>query len=176
MVVWFVFGAMCALVILLGLAYLKFASLNNEVKKAWQQLDHQLKFRTELIPSVALSAAAFSELEREFIYQMSALKNPLPPHPALAARVAYEAQVTQAFRRVLEVARQHPELQTDEHFTKLKLSVAQAEKHIQQAKKKYNSTAHTFNIVTSVIPLNWLANLCEMPPYDYFDFEVSSPL
>ena len=173
MVAWFLFGAMCILVILLVLAYFKFAALNKQVKKAWQELDHRLKFRTELIPSVALSAASLPELEREFIYQLSSLKEPKQQKTILKERVAYETQLTQALQKVFEAIKKHPELTTDEHFTKLQTSVMQSEKNIQAAKKKYNSAAHTFNIITTVIPLNLIAKVFEMAPYDYFDFDSS---
>lgn len=173
MVAWFLFGAMCILVIMLVLAYFKFAALNKQAKQAWQQLDHQLKFRTELIPSVALSAAALAELDRDFVYQLSALKEPKQQKTLLKDRVAYENQLTQALQKVFEAAKQHPELTSDEHFVKLQESVKQSEKHIQSAKKKYNSAAHTFNIITTVIPLNLIAKVFEMTPYDYFDFDSS---
>ena len=75
MVIWFLFGAMCMLVVLLMLAYLKFVSLNKAAAHAWQQLDNHMKNRAELIPSLALSAAAFNELERPFIYELSHLKD-----------------------------------------------------------------------------------------------------
>ena len=173
MVVWFLFGAMCVLVIVLILAYFKFASLSKQTQKAWQQLDHQLKFRMEFIPSIALSAASLSELDREFVYQLSAFKMPNPQKLTLRERVEHEGKLTRAFQKVFEAAKNHPELATDEHFSKLKDSIMQSEQKIQRAKKKYNSTAHTFNIITTVIPLNLIAKMFEMEPYAYFDFDSS---
>ena len=164
---------MCILVILLVLAYFKFVSLNKQAKEAWQNLDHRLKFRTELIPSVALSAASLPELDRDFVYELSALKEPKHQKTILKERVAYENQLTASLQKVFEAAQKHPELANDEHFSKLRDSVKQSEKHIQAAKKKYNSAAHTFNIITSVIPLNFIAKVFEMDPYDYFDFDSS---
>ena len=176
MIVWFIFGAMCMLVVLLIVAYLKFSSLNNQAQKAWQQLDHQLKFRTELIPNVALSAASVTSLDRDFVYHLSALKKPLSPQAPLKDRCAYEAQISQAFEKVFQAATHQADLAQEEHFSKLKHSIQQAEKNILRAKKKYNSTAHTFNLMTSLIPLNLIAYMFEMTPYDYFDFDPSLPL
>lgn len=173
MVVWFLFGAMCVLVLIFILAYFKFASLSKQTQKAWQQLDHQLKFRMEFIPSLALSAASLSELDREFAYQLSSFKMPNPQKLSLKERVEHEAKLTHAFQTVFEAASKHPELTNDEHFSKLKDSIVQSEQKIQRAKKKYNSTAHTFNIITTVIPLNLIAKMFEMEPYDYFDFDSS---
>lgn len=165
---------MCMLVILFMLAYLKFASLNKQVQHAWQQLDHQLKYRADFIPGVALSAASLSDLGRDFVYQLSALKSSVPVFQNLKERVAYEEQISQSFQKVFTSAKQSS-LKQDEHLSKLEVSIAETEQKIQKAKKRYNSVAHTFNIVTSIIPLNMIAKMFEMSPYDYFDFTPSNP-
>ena len=171
MVIWFLFGAMCAVVILLILAYFKLASLHRQAHEMWQQLNRQLKYRLDLIPGLALSAASMAELDREFIYHLSALKE--PTGTALQPRVTYEAQLTKAFQKIFEAAKQHPELKTDEHFAKLQASIQESERQIQRAKRKYNSAAHNFNMMAGVIPLNWMTKILEMPSYEYFDFDSS---
>ncbi len=173
MVIWFLFGAMCMLVVLLMLAYLKFVSLNKAAAHAWQQLDNHMKNRAELIPSLALSAAAFNELERPFIYELSHLKDACRQTTTLQERVQLESDITQKFKKVFTAAMKHPELKTDEHFLKLQRSIIHAESKVQNAKKKYNSAARDFNTITAVIPLNLLAKMFELEPYEYFDFDPS---
>ncbi len=173
MVIWFLFGAMCMLVVLLMLAYLKFVSLNKAAAHAWQQLDNHMKNRAELIPSLALSAAAFNELERPFIYELSHLKDACRQTTTLQERVQLESNITQKFKKVFTAAMKHPELKTDEHFLKLQRSIIHAESKVQNAKKKYNSAARDFNTITAVIPLNLLAKMFELEPYEYFDFDPS---
>ena len=173
MVIWFLFGAMCMLVILLMLAYLKFVSLNKAAARAWQQLDNHMKNRAELIPSLALSAASFSELDRPFIYELSALKDNCRKTTSLQERVQLESDITKKFKKVFTAAMNHPELKDDEHFQKLQKSIIYAESKAQSSKKKYNSAARDFNTITGVIPLNLLAKIFEFEPYEYFDFDPS---
>ena len=161
------------LVVLLMLAYLKFVSLNKAAAHAWQQLDNHMKNRAELIPSLALSAAAFNELERPFIYELSHLKDACRQTTTLQERVQLESNITQKFKKVFTAAMKHPELKTDEHFLKLQRSIIHAESKVQNAKKKYNSAARDFNTITAVIPLNLLAKMFELEPYEYFDFDPS---
>ena len=175
MVIWFLFGAMCMLVILLMLAYVKFVALNKAAARAWQQLDNHMKNRAELIPSLALSAAAFAELERPFIYELSALKDACRKTTSLQERVKLENEITQKFKKVFTAAMHHPELKNDEHFLKLQKSIIYAEGKVQSSKKKYNSAARDFNTITSVIPLNLIAQMFEFTPYEYFDFDPSLP-
>ena len=99
MVIWFLFGAMCMLVVLLMLAYVKFVSLNKAAQNAWQQLDNNMKNRAELIPSLALSAASFPELDREFIYELSHLKDACRKTATLQERVQLESDITKKFKK-----------------------------------------------------------------------------
>ena len=173
MVIWFLFGAMCMLVVLLMFAYAKFVALNKAAARAWQQLDNNMKNRAELIPSLALSAASFNELERPFIYELSNLKDACRQTASLQERVRLENDITQKFKKVFTAAMHHPELKNDEHFLKLQRSIIHAESKVQSSKKKYNSAARDFNTITGVIPLNLLAKMFELEPYEYFDFDPS---
>ena len=173
MAIWFLFGAMCMLVVLLMLAYLKFVSLNKAAKDAWQKLDFNMKNRAELIPILALSAASFEELDRTFIYCLSSLKDSCRNAPTLKDRVACESEITQKFKKVFTAAMHHPELKNDAHFLKLQQNIIQAEGKVQRAKKKYNSAARDFNTIASIIPLNLIAQMFEFEPYEYFDFDPS---
>ena len=173
MIIWFIFGAMCMLVLLLMLAYLKFVSLNKAAAAAWQKLDFNMKNRAELIPTLALSAASFEELDRTFVYELSALKDSCRNAATLQERVKCESEITQKFKKVFTAAMHHPETKQNEHFSKLRENIIQAECKVQRAKKKYNSAARDFNTITSIIPLNLIAQMFEFEPYEYFDFDTS---
>jgi LemA protein len=148
-------------------------SLNNIAKTAWQHLDNNMKNRAELIPSLSLSAAAFEELDRTFIYELSHMKETCRQAKNLQERVMCENEITQKFKKVFTVAMNHPEMKEDEHFQKLQESIILAEKKVQSSKRKYNSAARDFNTITSIIPLNLIAKMFELDPYQYFDFDSS---
>ena len=173
MVIWFLFGAMCMLVILFLAAYWKFMRLNNAAKSAWQQLENNLKNRAELIPTLALSAAAFKELDKDFLQNLQHLKEICRQPAPLAQRVLHEDQVTKAFKKVFTAAQNHPELTMHDSFSRLRENVIKAEGKVQRSKRKYNSAARDFNTITSIIPLNLIAILFELSPYEYFDFGPS---
>lgn len=173
MFIWFLFGFMCALVLLLGVAYLKFVSLNNAVKQAWLHLDINLKNRAELIPSLALSAASFDELERPFIYSLTELKDSCRTAPDIHQRVLCEQDITNKFKKVFTAAAKHDELKKDEHFLKLQRSIIHAEGKVQNSKRKYNSAVRDFNTLAEVIPLNLIAKMFEFEKFEYFDFDNS---
>ena len=91
----------------------------------------------------------------------------------LAKRVEHEEQVTQAFKKVFTAAQNHPDLTMNESFSRLRDNVIKAEGKVQRSKRKYNSAARDFNTITSIIPLNLIAIVFELSPYEYFDFGAS---
>lgn len=173
MAIWFVFGFMCALLVLLAGAYFKFVALQKQVRISWLRLDHALKMRAELIPSIALSAASLPDVDRTLLRNLSDLKDGCRALPDVARRVPCENEITRSLRKVFEAARPNAELTTSEHFLRLQKNLLNAESKAQSAKRKYNSAVRDFNTLTGVIPLNLIALMFEFKPVAYFDLENS---
>lgn len=173
MVAWFLFSAMCLLVALFAFAYWKIAQLNKDAAEAWKRLDNNLKNRAELIPVLSLSAASFEELDRTFVYELSRLKDACRQTASLQERAIIENEITQKFKKVFTVARNHSELEQDVHFLKLQKSIIHAENKAKQSKNKYNQAVREFNAVLSIIPLNLVAKMFEFEAYPSFEFSSS---
>jgi len=171
MIIWFLFGAMCMLVVLWLWAYLKLSSLNKAARKSWEQLDSDMKHRLELLPGLVLYAASLPQLDRAQLQAQQ--KQILEPTLSFKQRVEREEMVTEFFKNIFATALQQPGAQQDAHLTHLKDSIVDTESKIQRAKKAYNSSAHRFNVISSLIPLHLVSAMFEMEPYDYFDFECS---
>lgn len=171
MLIWFLFGVMCMLVVLWLWAYFGLASLNKAARVAWNNLDNKMKHRLELLPGWVLYASSFPELDRAQLQAQQ--KQILEPTLSLKQRVERESMVTQFLKQIFTVAQQHPEAETDAHFTHLKDTLIRAESSVQKAKKSYNSAAHKFNMISSIVPINFISTIFEMTPYEYFDFDCS---
>ncbi len=173
MLVWFLFGFMCALAVLLAAAYFKFVSLRKAALRARLRLEARLKQRRELLPGLALCAAGVEGLDRSFAYALSEMKEKCAACDTPAKRIACEAEVSEKLRQIFDAAHARPELNRDEHFLRLRAGLAAAEGKIQNAKKRYNSAARDFNTLASVIPLNLVADTLDFDKFDYFDFYSS---
>ncbi len=173
MFVWFLFGFMCAVVILIAAAYFKFASLKKAVLRSKLRLDIQCKKRRNLIPTLSLSAAAVPELGRAFAYNLNKLKDTSTNTDTLAKYIAYEAELSNTFHQLFVQTAKHEELDTDKHFQHLRHSIMDIEGKIQASKKRYNSAVRDFNTLTALFPLNLIARLLEFESFEYFDFTKS---
>lgn len=172
MIVWFLFGAMCMFVVLLGWAYLKLNALTKEAQKTWQKLDNRLKNRAELLPSLSFTVSTLPELNRDELQQK--LTELTKPSDDLPTRVQKENEITQTLKQVFTAVMHHPNVEQEPHFKHLQESIISAEGGVQRAKQAYNTAAHNFNTISGIIPLNWVAQVMEMDRFAYFDFDNST--
>ena len=98
MLIWFIFSAMCLVVVLGFWAYFILSSLDESAKSAWMRLDNKLKNRADLLPSLSLVAATLPEIDRtEIQQQLTAL---LSPSKNLAERAQKEQQITTKLKKI----------------------------------------------------------------------------
>ena len=173
MVAWFLFGFMCAAVIFAAAAYFKFVSLRKNVQRARMRLYASLRSRSDMLPSLAWSAASLPELERDFVYSLGKMKETCMKEDSLSKRMSREAELSQNLKKLFTVLDQQENLKKDEYFLKLQRGVLACESKIQRCKKRYNSAVRDFNTLAAVFPLNILARLLDFDKYEYFDFENS---
>ncbi len=173
MLVWFLFGFMCAAVVVLAAAYFKFISLQKAVFRTQHRLIICLRNRRELLPSLAWSSAAVPELEREFSYALGKMKEKCAEADTMQKRIDCETEVSQNLKKLFTGLASHEDLKKDEYFLKLQRNVLSAESKIQQCKKRYNSAVRDFNTLVDVFPLSLVARALDFDKYEYFDFEPS---
>lgn len=169
MVIWCIFILMCLFVLLLVLAYIKFALLIRRIKKNWQTLDSLLKYRTQYMAALSLYGASLQEECRAELEQLNTANNQLKSTLSVGQRALHEAQVSDAFNKILDKLTQQPQLKEDGSFQKLQENIHHAEAKIQRAQKRYNSAAREFNMISSIIPLNLITAMFEMEPFECFE-------
>ncbi len=173
MLIWFLFGFMCALVILFAAAYFKFAALHKAVVRAKLRFDVQRKLRRNLISSLALSASSLPELGKPFAYGLTKLKDQCEQSDTIAKQIACEAEISKTLQELFAQVAKHEELETDEHLKHLRKSLMGIENRIVGGKKRYNSAVRDYNTLAKVFPLSVIARLLEFEPFEYFDFDKS---
>ena len=169
MTVWFLFAAMCLVVLLCVLAYMQLAAMKRRLNTSWQKLDRTLRYRAELVPPLTSLAQSWPGLEKEVLGRLNSLVTASPSAISYQQRAENEEQITKGFKKIFTVAQDLPQLQQNLQFTKLQDSIILAEKKLRQAKYAYNTSAEHFNRVIAVIPLSFIAQICEMQPCELFE-------
>lgn len=173
MIIWFIFGFMCAFVILCVLAYFKFLSLHKTVKRTWLRLDISLKNRRDMLPNLSLIAAAFDQEDRSFSTELNHLKEKILFCNDIEKRIRCEEEISKHLRQLFTLACKSPDFKQDEHFQHIRKKLSSLEGRVQSCKKRYNSAVRDFNTLADIFPLNIIVNVLEFKRFSYFDFENS---
>ena len=176
MIVWCIFILMCLFVLLLVLAYIKFASLTKRIKKNWQTLDSLLRYRTQYIAALSLYGGTLPQESHVHLEQLNTVHTHATPSLPLDKRALYEAQISAAFTKILDELSKQNQLKADPAFQKLRDNILHAQAKIQRAQTRYNSSAREFNMISSIIPLNLITAMFEMAPAEYFELPIPSDI
>ena len=173
MIIWFLFGFMCALIVIFAVAYFKFVSLHKIAKRQWMRLDISLKNRKDLLQSILLLATALPNFDKQTAEELNKIKEKVTFCTTVHARSEAEKEISQNLSLIFSAAKKMPEFAQHPHFLHLYESLSSYENRIEKNKRRYNSVVRDFNTLAEVIPLNIIVTILEFEKFEYFDFEKS---
>ena len=144
----------------IGMAYNSMVDLRQRVRRAWANIDVQLKRRVDLIPNLVNAVQGMRNYEQTVqteIAQLRAQLTATPPgepgsdHQAVAAMVGL-------------VIERYPELRANDTFLNLQQNLVDTEQRIALARGYFNSIATFYNIRLQVLPDRFICALGMMKP------------
>jgi LemA protein len=168
-----------AVVLIVGLAGMKAASVNNElvtqreaIKGAWAQVDVALTRRADLIPNLVETVKGFAAQEKTVFENIAnaraALAGAKNPRDAIRANSALDS----AIGRLLVVVENYPQLKSNENYLRLQDELAGTENRIAVERRKYNEVVQKYNTTIGLFPNNVLAGMLGFQRNDdYFKTE-----
>ncbi len=171
--VWAYFAIAAAASVLLAaiLAFNHMVRLRNRVRRAWKDIDVQLKLRHELVPRLVSTAAGYAAHEKEVLERAARLRAEALAAESARERGAREAGLASALREVLALKESYPELKADEAFESLFQKTVKVEDHLAAARKYYNGSVRAYNTFIQSFPQALLARLFRFRPAEYFQDE-----
>ena len=156
----------------LGGKYNTMVGLDEDVNKAWSQVETQYQRRADLIPNLVNTVKGFAEHEKEVLTEVtkaraSATQMNIDP-TKLTPEVLEKFQQAQgglssALSRLLLVQERYPELKSDKHFLELQAQLEGTENRIAVERNRYNESTTFYNKYIRSFPNNFVAG--------WFDFE-----
>lgn len=136
------------------------ATNDQAVKKAWSDVESDMKRRADLIPNLVSTVKGYAEHEKETFAAVTearskmgqinvaeALKDPA----AMKALMGASSELSGALSRLMVVAESYPELKASQGFLDLQSQLEGTENRINVSRKRYNESVETKNglIVTA---------------------------
>ena len=144
-----IIAAIVALALIGGCLYIgqknSLIAFDEEVNKAWSDIDADLQRRNDLIPNLVSTVKGYATHEEEVFTNIADARGRLAGATTMQEKAEADATLTAGLGRLLAIAESYPELKANEGFLRLQDELAGTENRIKVTRKRYNEDVQTFN-------------------------------
>ena len=148
--------------------------LRNKVRRAWKDIDVQLKLRHQLIPLLVSTAEGYALHERAVLESVARKRTEAETASGTGERGLKEMSLAGALREVLLLKEGYPELKADTNFERLSQELVTIEDHLAAARKYYNGSVRIYNTFIQSFPQMVFARLFLFRPAEYFQADEAA--
>lgn len=158
--------------------YNQLVSLNEEVNKAWSQVENQYQRRYELIPNLVETVKGVANFEKETyiavtearakVGQIQITPQMLEDPQAFERFQAAQDNLSSALSRLLVAVENYPQLKANENFLQLQAQLEGTENRISVERKRFNEAVQSYNTAIKRFPTNIIAGMFGFREKQYF--------
>jgi len=164
-------------------AYNGLVSKEENVKKAWSQVENQYQRRNDLIPNLVATVKGYASHESQTLNEVTQARakatqttvdidNPTPE--SMLAYQQAQGQVGAALGRLLMIQENYPDLKANSNFLELQAQIEGTENRISVERRRFNEEAGIYNTSLRRFPQNIIASITGFGPKPYFESEEGS--
>ena len=173
-------------VFLVGCGATKYNAMVNqeeEVSKAWNNVETQYQRRADLIPNLVNTVKGYAAHEKSTFEAVIAARakatqvtvNPENMTPEkLQQYQAAQGEITSALGRLIAISENYPDLKANENFQELQAQLEGTENRINESRNKFNAAVKTYNVTVRTFPTNIFANIFGFDKKNGFEAEAGA--
>ena len=175
------FATIAAALTLSGCGYNQFQTLDEKTKSAWSEVLNQYQRRADLVPNIVASVKGQANFEQETltkVVEARAKATSIQATPELANDPealkkfqAAQGELTGALSRLMMVSERYPELQANQGFRDLRVTLEGTENRITVARNDYIQAVQAYNVLARQFPPNLTAMVMGYKPKPNFTVE-----
>ncbi len=161
-------------VLVSGCGYNRIQTLDEQVNGFKSQIEVQLQRRADLVPNLVNTVKGFASQELEIFDRVTEARSRLGgaiQGGDLGAMAAANQTLTQALGRLIAIAEDNPEIQSNENFRMLQDQLEGTENRISTARQDYNTAVRQYNAYIRRFPQLLTAKMIGADSRDYFEAE-----
>ena len=180
--VWVVVGVLALLVFAVfgwfkG-TYNGFVLAQEEVNRAWSDVESTYQRRADLIPNLVETVKGYASHEKEVLVGITEARSRVGQVKISAENLTPEAiqrfqdaqaGLSGALSRLLAVAERYPDLKANQNFLDLQTQLEGTENRINVARTRFNEAARSYNTRVRSFPGNLLAGMFGFAAKPYFE-------
>jgi LemA protein len=170
-VIYVLIAAGALLLLAVVIVFNRMVRLRNKVKRAWRDIDIQLKLRHDLIPRLVSIAEGYALHEKDVLESVTRRRGEAQAASGAGEKGIREMSLSEALQRMLVLREHYPELKADEGFERLSRELVSVEDNIAAARKYYNGSVRIYDTYIQSFPQLLLAGLLRFRPAEYFQVE-----
>ncbi|MDE2143156.1 MAG: LemA family protein [Elusimicrobia bacterium] len=177
-----ILGGVVLLALLVGVwaagAYNGLVAHNENVSKAWAQVESQYQRRFDLIPNLVETVKGSAKFEKETLTAVvearSRVGSMLVDKGVLNDQAAFknfenaQAGLSSALSHLMVVVEKYPDIKSTQGFRDLQVQLEGTENRIAVARKDFNDAAQEYNTAIKVFPGSLLAGFGGFKERPYF--------
>ena len=139
--------------------YNSVVTLNQQVAKAWANIEVALKQRHDQLPSLVDAVRDLMAFERETLTRVTRLRSEYAAGEPIPAQAAVSEATTSAVRDLFAVVEAYPDIKSQANVLALQGEIERLEDVIAARRELYNDTVFRLNTRIKQFPTNLLASL-----------------
>jgi LemA protein len=168
--------------ILIGIAVLAFlgvisfnrlVGLRQAWRRAYADIDVQLKQRHDLVPNLVETVKGYAAHESGVFTQVTQARAAAMRATTLPEKSAAEGALSGALANLFAVAENYPQLKANENFRALQDELTDLENKIAAARRFLNNAVAEYNTAIQQFPAVLFANMFGFAPAQMFELEAS---
>jgi LemA protein len=142
--------------------------LQNEIGRAWANIDVLLKQRHDEIPNVVACVKGYMDHERRTLEAVTQARTASISASSISQKAQADVLLTGALRSFFVVAEQYPQLKADQNFLALQKRISELEERIADRREFFNDDVNTYNTHIAQLPDVLMARVMKLSPREMF--------
>ncbi len=173
--------ALLTVLTLSGCGYNQFQQLDEQTKSAWSEVLNQYQRRADLVPNIVATVKGQANFEQDTLTRViearakatSIQVTPETLNDPEAFKKFQQAQgeLSGALSRLMAVSENYPQLQANQAFRDLRVTLEGTENRITVARNRYIKAVQDYNVLARSFPTNLTAMIFSYPPKATFTVE-----
>ena len=149
--------------------YNRLVSLRQAWKRAFADIDVQLKQRQDLVPNLVETVKGYATHESSVFTAVTQARASAMRATTVGEKSAAEGVLTSALGNLMAVAENYPQLKANEQFNRLMDELSGTENRIATERMRYNQLVQDYNTSRRQFPGNITAKLFGFKDYPFFE-------